>query len=250
MKTRIIGAILALVLAVVGAFVLVTYVRGADARAAEGAELTDVYIVEAEVPQGTAGDGIEEFVRLDQIPERNLNEDRVTDLADLEGLVALADILPGEQLLTSRFAEPAVLAAQGEVPVPAGMQEVTIPLAVHRVVGGEVTPGSTVGVVYSTNTNGTSRESGIAVTQFMFHRMLVTRVTPGTTVAVGDGASSSTEVSTIMVTLAATTPDVERLVYAAEQQEDGAGGMWLTLEPETADQSGTAPRSGENIFGG
>ena len=46
MKTRIIGAILALVLAVVGAFVLVTYVRGADARAAEGAELADVYVVE------------------------------------------------------------------------------------------------------------------------------------------------------------------------------------------------------------
>jgi Flp pilus assembly protein CpaB len=250
MKTRIIGAILALVLAVVGAFVLVTYVRGADARAAEGAELTDVYIVDAEVPQGTAGDGIQEFVRLDQVPERNVNEDRVTDLADLDGLVALADILPGEQLLTSRFAEPAVLAAQGEVPVPAGMQEVTIPLAVHRVVGGEVTAGSTVGVLYSSNTDARTRETGIAVTQFMFHRMLVTRVTPGTTVAVGDGGSANSEVSTIMVTLAATTPQVERLVFSAEQQEDGAGGIWLTLEPETADQSGTAPRSGENIFGG
>lgn len=249
MKTRIIGAILALLLAVVGAFFLVTYVRGADARAAEGAELSDVYVVETEIPQGTSGDSIADFVMVDQVPERNLNEDRVTDLADLEGLVSLADILPGEQLLTSRFADPAVLAAQGEVPVPEGMQEVTIPLAVHRVVGGEVTPGSTVGVVYSTNTDTRARETGIAVTQFMFHRMLVTRVTPGTTVAVGEESSSASEVSTIMVTLAATTPQVERLVYGAEQQEDGAGGIWLTLEPETADVSGSVPRSGENILG-
>jgi Flp pilus assembly protein CpaB len=250
MKTRIIGAILALLLAVVGAFFLVTYVRGADARAAEGAELTDVYIVETEIPQGAAGESMADFVRVDQVPERNVNEDRVTDLADLEGLVALANVLPGEQLLNSRFAEPAVLAAQGEVPVPAGLQEVTIPLAVHRVVGGEITAGSTVGVLYSTNTDNRNRESGIAVTQYIFHQMLVTRVTPGTTVAVGDEESAAGEASVIMVTLAASTPQVERLVYAAEQQEDGAGGIWLTLEPETADPGGSVPRSGENIFGG
>lgn len=250
MKTRIIGAALALVLAVIGAVVLVTYVRGADARAAEGAELEDVYIVETEIPQGTAGEEVREFLRVDQMPKRNANEDRVTDLADLAGLVALSPVLPGEQLLNSRFAEPAVLAAQGEIPLPEGLQEVTIPLEVARVVGGEVTPGSTVGVLYSTNTNRISGNTGIAVTQFLFHKMLVTRVTPGSTVTVGDASGSSTEVNTIMVTMAASTPQIERLVYAAEQQEDGNGGIWLTLEPETADEGGSAPRFGENIYVG
>ena len=249
MKTRIIGAILALVLAVVGAFVLVTYVRGSDARAAEGAELADVYIVDVEVPQGAPGETIQDFVRVDQMPARNLNEDRVTDLEDLEGLVSLSSILPGEQLLLSRFAEPAVLAAQGEIPVPDGMQEVTIPLAVQRVVGGELRPGATVGVVYTTGTDARQANTSIAVTQFLYHRMLVTRVTPGNTVAVGDGESSATEVSTVMVTIAATTDQVEKLVFAAEQQEDSNGGIWLTLEPETADQSGSTPRFGENIYG-
>lgn len=250
MKTRIIGAILALVLAVIGAVVLVTYVRGADARAAEGAELEDVYIVEAEIPQGTRGEEVQEFITVDQVPKRNANEDRVTELADLEGLVALSAVLPGEQLLNSRFAEPAVLAAQGEIPVPEGLQEVTIPLEVARVVGGEVTPGSTVGVVYSTNTNRIDLNTSIAVTQFMFHKMLVTRVTPGNSVTVGDENGSTTEVTTIMVTLAASTPQVERLVYGAEQQEDGNGGIWLTLEPASADESGSAPRFGENIYTG
>lgn len=250
MKTRIIGAILALVLAVIGVFVLVVYVRGADARAAEGAELDDVYIVETEIPQGTPGEAVQDFLRVDQVPKRNINEDSVTDLADLEGLVSLSEILVGEQLLNSRFAEPAVLAAQGEIPVPEGLQEVTVPLEVARVVGGEVTPGSTVGVLYSTNTNTNAQNSGIAVTQFMFHKMLVTRITPGNTITVGDENGSSTEVATIMVTLAASTSQVERLVYGAEQQEDGNGGIWLTLEPESADESGSAPRFGENIYQG
>lgn len=249
MKTRIIGAILALALAVVGAFVLITYVTGADARAAEGAELEKVYVVETEIPQGTAGESVEEFVRVDEIPARNLNEDRVTDLADLVGLEARDPILPGEQLLAARFAEPEVIAAQGEVALPDGMQEVTVPLAVQRVVGGEVRPGATVGVVYTTNTNTPAPNSTIASTQFLFHRVLVTRVTPGSTVVVGDGESTTTEVSSIMVTFAVNTPAVEKLVYAAEQQEDGNGGIWLTLEPETADPNGSSPRTGENIYG-
>ena len=54
MKTRIIGAIVALILAVAGAFVLVNYVRGADARAVDGAELADVFIVETSIPEARA----------------------------------------------------------------------------------------------------------------------------------------------------------------------------------------------------
>ena len=62
MKTRIIGAIVALMLAGLGAFVLIAYVRGADARAADGATTTDVYIVAEEIPEGTSGDGLSDFV--------------------------------------------------------------------------------------------------------------------------------------------------------------------------------------------
>ena len=85
----------------------------------------------------------------------------------------------------------------------------------------------------------------------MFHRMLVTRVTPGQLLATGtdsDDGDEPTTVAAFMVTLAATTPQVEKLAYGAEQQEDGNGGIWLTLEPENADQSGSARRNGENIF--
>ena len=116
MKTRIIGAIVALVLAGVGAFVLIGYVRGADARAAEGAEMADVYIVQELIPKGTSGDTVADYVEVDSVPQRNIAEGAVTDLDDLAGLVAAADLLPGEQLLEARFADPADLAAQGDVP--------------------------------------------------------------------------------------------------------------------------------------
>jgi Flp pilus assembly protein CpaB len=251
MKTRIIGALAALVLAVVGAFFLVTYVRGADARAAEGAELVDVYVVRDTIPEGTPGESINDLVRLDTVPARNLAQGTVTDLTDLTGLVANEELMPGEQLLEARFVDPATLIAEGDVAVPEGMQEVTISLSVDRMVGGVVRPGSRVGVVYSTATKTEQANEALALSEFIFHQMLVTRVTPGTTVVTD--AEQATEgaapVDSFLITLAATTPEVEKLVYGAEQQLDGNGGLWLTLQNEKTDTSGSALRSGENIYG-
>ena len=119
MKTRIIGAIVALILAAVGAFVLVTYVRGADARAAEGAELADVYIVQEAIPEGTPAS--QSASSSSSIPFPSATSPRVrsptSDRAST-GLVADAELLPGEQLLSARFIDPAELAARGDVPVP------------------------------------------------------------------------------------------------------------------------------------
>ena len=120
MKTRIIGAVVALVLAIVGAFSLITYVRGADARAATGAEPADVYIVQETIPKGATGESIADLVSVDSVPERNVAEGAVTDLGDLEGLVVDAELLPGEQLLEGRFIDPLELAARGDVQVPEG----------------------------------------------------------------------------------------------------------------------------------
>ena len=147
MKTRIIGAIVALMLAGVGAFVLIAYVRGADARAADGAITTDVYVVEEAIPEGTAGGGIEDYVKIDSVPQRNAAVGAVTDLEELAGLVTDASILPGEQLLEARFIDPLELAARGDVPVPAGMQLVSFTLPADRVVGGAIAAGDHIGMV-------------------------------------------------------------------------------------------------------
>jgi Flp pilus assembly protein CpaB len=246
---RIIGAIVALLLAVAGGVVLFLYVQGADARAADGAEFKKVYVVTEAVPEGTTGEAIADFIKVDELPALSIQPDIVTDLANLAGLVTNAELLPGEQLLQARFSDPATLAAEGDVAVPEGLQEITIALPVERVVGGAVVPGSYVGVVYTTNTDSRASSTGITDTQFIAHRMLVTKVTPGSTLTSSDSEEDQpTEVSAFLVTLAVSTPDAELLAYAAEQQEDQFGGIWLTLEPDTADLSGSTRRNGENIF--
>ena len=147
MKTRIIGAIVALVLAGVGAFVLFNYVTAADARAAEGAELARVYVVTEAIPDGTPGESVRDYIEVDQMPSRNVADGVVSNLDDLAGLVASAEILPGEQLLEARWVDPAELAAAGDVAVPAGMHLVSFTLPADRVVGGQVRAGHTIGLV-------------------------------------------------------------------------------------------------------
>ncbi|MFC5789378.1 hypothetical protein EDM22_05095 [Agromyces tardus] len=247
---RVIGAIVAVLLAVAGGVVLFFYVQGADKRAADGAEFQKVYVVKTDVPEGTPGEAIADFLEVDELPAIAIQPDIVTDLSTLEGLVTNADLVPGEQLITARFSDPQDLLANGEVELPPGTQEVTVPLSVARVVGGVVKPGDTVGIVYSTNTDTRAKDTAVAVTQFIYHRLLVTRVAPGSTFLPTDSTENGDvqPVDTIMVTLAVTTPQVEKIVYGAEQQEDGYGGIWLTLEPESADQSGSTSRDGGNIY--
>ncbi|MFC6356669.1 Flp pilus assembly protein CpaB [Luethyella okanaganae] len=245
MKTRLIGAILAIVLAVAGTVVLIGYVRGADARAAAGAELVPVYLVQKQVPGGTPAEELSAYLTTAELPASAAAQGRVIDLRDLAGLVADVELEPGEQLLASRWVDPAELAAQGDVAVPVGMQAVTIALPVEQVVGGTVKAGDTVGVVIAATIKPAGSGDEVSLTRQAFHRVLVLSVQPGTVVAPNtDGAKAPSDpVSALMITLARSTPDVETLVWGQQ-----FGTIWLTLEPEGADESGSRSVDGSIVF--
>ncbi|GAA3937239.1 Flp pilus assembly protein CpaB [Microbacterium soli] len=253
MKTRIIGAILALILAVVGAFFLVSYVRGADARAQQGAVLTKVFVVETEIPRGTPGESIEEFVISDTVPQRNVVPDAVTDLTKLEGLVASAALLPGDQLSTARFVSPEDLAATGEVPVPEGMQLLSFTLPADRVVGGQVKAGDHIGLIGTVDPDETGDQEDVInpVSQFAFHGVLVTRVQglAKPPADAEDGAQVDQQSgSNIMLTIALSAKDAVRWVWFTEGEAASYAQMWLTLENDKTDNSGAVAVTGENAW--
>jgi Flp pilus assembly protein CpaB len=243
MKTRIIGAILAIVVALAGTVVLTGYVRGADARAAAGAQMVTVYVVADEIAAGTPAEDIEKSIAKRQIPAAAAADGRVTDLAGLSGRVADVALFPGEQLLESRWVKPGVRAARGDVPIPDGMQTITIALPVERVAGGTVVAGDRVGIVIS----ATLKPAGgteVPVTKQIFHKVLVTAVQQGTTTQPKkDSDATSKPVDRVMVTLARTTADIEEIVWAQE-----FGSVWLTIEPEKADETGSRVVGGGTVF--
>ncbi len=243
MKTRVIGAIVALILAGVGAFVLISYVRGADARAAEGAELVEIYVVRETIPKGTPGENIAEFVTLDTIPARNVADGSVADLEELTGLVADANILPDEQLLEARFIDPVELAARGDVAVPEGMQLVSFTLPADRVVGGEVKAGDRIGMVGTVDPAEPEGQAEVInpMTQFAFNGVLVTKVQGGAVPDDDPESNGDQDPSAgVMLTIALSTHDVERWVWFTEGEDHDYANMWLTLQTDATDTGGSS----------
>ena len=243
MRRRILAAVAALVLAVVGMLVLVGYARGADSRAMAGLETVEVLVVAEPVAAGTPAEELPPLVRTELLPSKAAAEGRVEDLAALAGQVATVDLQRGEQLLTARFAAPEDLRTPGTVEVPAGLQEVSLLLEPQRTVGGRLAAGDRVGVFVSqTLPDGTNQ------THVVLHRVLVTQVqgAPGAAPAddpVDEAATGSAPVDSLMVTLALTAQEAEPVVYGMEH-----GTLWLSLEPEGANTDGTAVIAPDNVY--
>src|SRR3954468_3723857 len=242
MKRPLLAAAAALVLALLGALVLLAYARGADQRALAGLSTVQVLVVAQPVPEGTPADDLAPLVRTEQIPALAAVPGRVTDLADLDGQVAVVDLQPGEQLLSARFAAPESLQAPGTVAAPAGTEEVSVLLDPQRAVGGRLAAGDTVGVLLSLDD----------ATHAVLHRVLVTQVqgapAPATTAEDGEvdtaSAAGAAPTASVMVTLALTAEQAEGVVFGAEH-----GTLWLSLETDGADLDGTEVITPDNVYG-
>jgi pilus assembly protein CpaB len=68
MKTRLLGGIVAVVLAIVGTLLLVTYVQAADARAQKDLQPVDVLVIQKQIPEGADLQQIKSAVKLTSLP--------------------------------------------------------------------------------------------------------------------------------------------------------------------------------------
>jgi pilus assembly protein CpaB len=246
-RRRLLAASAALVLLLVGTVVLVAYVRGAESRALAGVETVQVLVVDQPIPEGTPAEQLPGLVRTEVLPAKAALEGRVTDVATLAGRLSTVDLLPGEQLLSSRFARPDDLQTPGTVAVPEGLQEVSVLLEPQRAVGGRLTAGDTVGIFVSL-----TLPDGRTASHVVLHDVLVTQVqgapAPVDAAAAGqpETASSGSPApsSSLMVTLAVTAAQAEKVVFGAEHAT-----LWFSLEPDGADLGGTAPVTGDTIYG-
>ncbi len=146
---RWIGVVVAVALAAIGTFVLVQYVSSADERALAGQESIQVYVLREEVPAGTPAEELAEGVETILVPAATQVPGTVASLDQLAGTVAAVDLVPGEQLILSRFVEPETYEERNDFEVPEGLIEVTLSLPPERAVGGALTPGDLVAVVAS-----------------------------------------------------------------------------------------------------
>ena len=274
---RAIGIIGAVAVAALGMLLLVGYARGAEDRALAGEELVEVLVVDKPIAQGTPADILTPFVRLERVPTKVFADGGIAELSALADLVASTDLLPGEQLVVSRFVAAETLEEHDRIEAPADTLEVTIAISPERALGGQLVPGDVVAVIasfapFDLNTfepselgpgeiidpneiflgssdseNATSVKSPSS-TSLILHNVLVTSVQleqlPRT---VGEEVPADTPdlapTGNLLITLAASTDAVERLVFTAEH-----GFIWLAAEGADVVDSPTNIQTRETIY--
>lgn len=225
---RVIVAVLAVVLAVSGIISLVVWTNNARDRAFSGTETVTIWQVTKEVPSGTEADAIGDSVEQVKLPRASVPSTALTSLETVRGKVTTASLVPGEVLVSGRFGS--TKDAQ-EIPVPKGLQEVTLELSSTRVLGGTLGRGDRVGVLTSYQLQNESGQTD-GHTNFAANRALVLAVTSMTTTAQGSGQGSEQAPvgGNLQVRLALPALGVEKVVNAAE-----FGKVWLSRQSADAE---------------
>lgn len=158
---RLLGILAAVALAIVGTGVIAAYVRTAEDRALAGEEVVEVLIVDKFVKAGATPEEVEAATRTERVPSKVRAEAALVNFDSLAGQVTAIDLVPGEQVVSSRFVAEAVFDEEESTltAIPPGYHEVTIALEPQRAVGGELRPGDSVGVIASFDpipTNGSA----------------------------------------------------------------------------------------------
>lgn len=263
---RALGVAGAVVVALVGTMLLVGYVRSAEQRALEGEELVPVLVLSDHVPRGTPAAAIVDDVTLEMVPLKVRADGGVSDLTVLADLVTSTDLLPGEQVVVSRFVTAESLATTTRIEAPSNMLEVTVSLAPDRALGGGLLPGDFVAVIASFDPfelnaieptdlepgeiidpseifvgSSEGDEQGLGIktptsTHLILHKVLVTNVQfeqlPRTRAEdLPEDAPPIGPTGNLLITLAAPPEAIEKIVFTAEH-----GFMWLAAEgPDAAE---------------
>ncbi|GAA1889773.1 hypothetical protein GCM10009715_39490 [Paeniglutamicibacter psychrophenolicus] len=238
MKTRLLGGIAALVLAVVGAVLLYTYVNAADARAQAALEPVQVLVVTKDVPAGTLVKDLGQSLTVTSLPAAAVSDSALNSLNDQDGKVVAQDMVVGEHLLAAKLVPADSLLIPGTVAVPKGLQEVTVLLDPARVVGSMLRAGDTVGIFGSfsdAKAEGETTESS-KVTKLLYDKVLVTAIQ----VAPQTQDPQSKDVAALpsgsaYVTFGVDSNQAAKIVYSQE-----FASIWLTKQNEDTPAGNTS----------
>jgi pilus assembly protein CpaB len=166
------------------------------------------------------------LVAVVDVPARLVARDAVADLSELDGLVAKSTLVPGEQVLTGRFAVAGDAPARRED----GTEKVSLTLDPQRAVGGTLQAGDTV-AVYMTVPGDDGQPRTVKVVD---REVTVHRVDGGLSSRGSDSSGALAEAvgSTVTVTLALKPAEVPQVVAAMEAQT-----VWLSLTDSVADDT-------------
>ncbi|NNC81916.1 MAG: Flp pilus assembly protein CpaB [Acidimicrobiales bacterium] len=142
----LIGSIL---IGALAGFLLLNYVQNVEGEIRQDAQRVPVWVIAQEIPAGTTASDVVRTGRLEQREiESNFRPDNaVTDLSQIQGRVAVANLATNQVLVQGLFADPEVVETTFADLVQSDQIAISITVPKNRAVGGFVEPGDFVDII-------------------------------------------------------------------------------------------------------
>lgn len=254
---RAIAVSVAVLLAAVATFALVSYVRGVEAEVAEANESVQAYVAKDVIAQGTTGeDAVSSgLIVSEDIPRRLLAEGAVSSLDQISGRVASADVLPGEQIIAGRFVVPDDLSSE-LLNIPENRQAMSIEVDVPSGVSQFIQRGSRVSLIAELSVSNGSSDAPAAGqpaanqqqnvrSKYLLQNLEVLAVGQRlvtTTTGEGEDQVEQTQ-DRVLLTLAVNPEEAEKLTLAIFE-----GRVYFTLLPPDQEPVETSGQTLDTIF--
>lgn len=227
MARRSVLLMVAVLIALVGTAMIVVYVQGIDARAAEGQELVEVLVATDSIEAGEPVLAAQEAGKfeLKQVRRDDMVDGALSSTGSISDLVATGSVYPGEQLIAKKFG---TLGDTDSLVIPEDKMAVSVELTDFERVAGFVNPGNEVAIfataLDAVKLSPTGEETKLGDwTRIVLPRVQVvgvgtTSVTPRTTQN-EEGEQVTEEVPKTILTIAVTQAEAEKLVHADRTAE-------------------------------
>jgi pilus assembly protein CpaB len=232
LSTREGSLLVAVVAAVAAGITLLTFLHGYKRNLDANAQPVTVLVAKQALPRGTSGDLIARkgFYQATGFKREQVKDGAITDPASLSGVVAVHDIVRGQQLTTSDFAKPTdpILSKLGP-----DERAIAVPLdSAHGIIG-RVQAGDRVDVyaTFEVQPDGAARPRPMARTLLQNVEVLQAPAptTTTTTSALTQSATSAGQTQTVILKVPERAAD--EVAFSADN-----GKVWLALRAEAGAQ--------------
>lgn len=219
MKRQTMLAAAGLLAGLLGAALVLSYVRGVERKAATGAEGIRTFVATRDIAAGTPASETAKLVEPATVPRRYAPPGAISDLRSVDGQFLAQRVGKGETLTAAHFA--AFGATRGRLPIPKGKEAIAVGVPLDSGVAQYAMPGDHVSV-YGTFKRGTNVTTLIVGDV----EVLATRANPSNAAERVAGTPAA-QASQLVFVLAVTPEEAVRVVAAKE-----SGSIWLTLVPQ------------------
>lgn len=215
MGRRVMAALAAMMIGLIGVAAVLLYAKGADARAVDDQQPQSVYVAQELIPTGTTAADAEAkgLMVKTKIAAKGVPTGALTQVDAATGkLVALTDIAAGDFIVASRFGTTP--AAAKAITVPDGQVAISVTLTDPGRVGTFMTPGSRI-VIYDTYSLGAVKQTRVLLDDVLVIAMGATALN-APVVKAEDGAPAAAQETGTLVTVALPPATAAKLVHGIQ----------------------------------